>query len=35
MTLLPADTLCDDDDPHRKIIMSVIKFRLFGNYQVF
>lgn len=35
LALLPTDSLCDENDPHRKIILSVIKFRLFGNYQVF
>jgi GR25 family glycosyltransferase involved in LPS biosynthesis len=34
-SLLPSDSLCDENDPHKKTIMSVIKFRLFGDYQVF
>jgi GR25 family glycosyltransferase involved in LPS biosynthesis len=35
MSLLPGASQCEESDPHRKVIMSVIKFRLFGDYQAF
>jgi GR25 family glycosyltransferase involved in LPS biosynthesis len=35
LDLLPADSICEEEDPHRKLILSVIKFRLFGDYQEF
>jgi hypothetical protein len=35
MALLPRESVCDESDPHRRVIMSVFKFRLFGDYQVF
>jgi GR25 family glycosyltransferase involved in LPS biosynthesis len=33
--LFPSESLCEEDDEHRKLILSVIKFRLFGSYQMF
>jgi len=35
VAMLPGSSLCDESDPHRKVILSVIKFRLFGDYQLF
>lgn len=35
LSLIPPDAICDDSDPHRKTIMSALKFRLFGDFQLF
>jgi hypothetical protein len=35
LDLLPMDSICEEADMHKKLILSVIKFRLFGDYLEF
>lgn len=34
-SLLPPGSICEDEDVHKKLILSVLKARLFGNWQLF